>query len=567
MNGSAAPAPTWGRVGSIVLPLLALAWFVAIVISNAFGHEYFVDGAVRPTSATSFVITAVGPSLAAAGAVVGDTVDTSSLPLALKVRVNGMIPQGQRVQVPLVRNGVPHIVNAPAVRLGREIPVWEDLLSFIAAGFSLCLLAVVGYRKPSIEVLFLIFFVGGAMLSWTHFVALFAALPDGPLAIIVYVMRTLCGIFPVMLLASFAIRLGADDTPRRRAVVHVVDAIVALGLLTDGFVYVGNYYNAQIILSACLLLVAACVSLGAAKPRERNRVGIVFAGIMVGGVGYALNMLGNSLGLNFTLFILYTCLSVVIISLALTYAILRHRVFDVTFILNRTLVYAITSALLLVIFAALEFAAERYLTQLTHIASVIVEFVIALTVIVCARAMHSRVDGFVDSVLFRTRHQQEVALRRFATTVQFYTDQSPLVRDAVDILQRYGSVTGAAIYLSGAGALERVASSWDGSSQVIDANDLAYVELRAHRQPLDLHGVTTALPGARLYPMTLSGRLVGAVAIGERHGAEEMPPDIDESIARVAESIAISIAAIETDAVRQENARLQQRLNTMAPAN
>jgi hypothetical protein len=555
------------RVGSLLLPAIALVWFVLIVVGNTFGHEYFVDGKVAVETTAQSVVREVGPTLAAAGVVKGDALDRSRLSLALWFRANGMTPQGQPVVLAVVHDGAVRMVVAPAVRLSREMPVWENVLNLITAAFSLGLLAVVGYRRPSVSVALLIFFVGGAMLSWPHFMALVANLPDAVFTPLAYVMRTLCGLFPVMLLASFAIRLGADNSARRRTVVHIVDGIVVLGFLTDGFVYGGNAYSIQIALTAVLLLVAACVSLVWAKPRERNRVALVFAAIMVGGVGYAVTMLLNNLGLNFTLFILYTGLSVLLIPLALSYAILRHRIFDITFVLNRTIVYATTSALLLIIFAALEFGAERYLTQLTHIASVIVEFLIALAVIVSARLVHSRVDRFVDAVLFRTRHEQELALRRFATTVQFYTEQRPLVRDAVDVLERYGSVTGVAIYLTGGGTLERVASSWHEAPLVVDENDLGYVELRAHRQTLDLHHVTTSLPGARLYPMTLSGRLVGAVAVGERHGAEQMPPDIDESIERVAESIAISIAAIETDAVRQENALLQQRLNALAPAN
>lgn len=558
----------WKRIGSVLLPAFALASFILIVLGNGLGHEYFIDLRAEQLSKTTGIVLAVGPSAAAAGIRPGDRYDRGLLPTAQWFRSGGMVFRGQTVPVPIVRGGAVRVVEVPAVSLRNEIPLAEMVVNSIVAAFSLGLLAYVGFRRPSVLVALLIAFVGGALLSWPHFMSALAGLPDSLFGPTAYVLRTLCGVFPVALLASFAIRLGTDNTPRRRTITRVVDGIVLLAFFVDGFVYTRNLYIPEVVIFAALLLVSSVISLALAKPGERNRVGIVFAAIMIGGVGYAIAMLLWDLrAFDFSVFIVYVVLSVVIIPLALAYAILRHHVFDVTFVLNRTIVYAVTSAVLLIVFAALEFAAERYLTNLTHIASAIVEFLIALAVIVSARLVHSRVDRFVDSVLFRARHEQELALRRFATTVQFYTKQQPLVHDAVEILVRHGSVSGAAVYLTGGGPLQCAASSFSDAPKEIDENDLAYVELRAHRQTLDLHRVTTSLPGIRLYPMTLSGRLVGAVVIGERHGGEQTPPDIEEAIARVAESIAISIAAIETDAIRYENALLQQRLSSFAPAN
>lgn len=549
---------------SLVFPLLAAIWFAALVAANGFSHQYFVDASIRGISPTRAIADQVGPSLAARGVEPGDILDLGALSTADRFRANGMTQKGRDIRIEVIHKGSPRMIQAPAVRLFHAIPLWDKILAVTTGAFALSLLAFVGYRKPSSHVAFLIFFVGGALLSWPGLVSYFASLPDVPFVLIAYVMRTLCTSLPVMLLASFAIRFGADDSPRRRRVIHVVDAAVAIWFLTDGLLIARGLTRIQFVLAAAFLLTAACISLAWAKPAERGRVSLVFVGIMIGGVGYALAMLGNTFGMGGVTLYLYASISVIVIPLTLAYAILRYRVFDITFVLNRALVYATTSALLLVVFAALEFVTENYLTSLTHVEGALVEFVIAMAVIIFARIIHTRVDKLIDTVFFRTRHQQEAALRRFATTLQFYTEQRPLVRETAEILQRCGSVTGVAIYLTHAGTLELAASTWVETSGAIEENDFAYVELRAHRQTVELHGLKTTFPGARLYPMMLCGRLVGAVAVGERQGSEQMPPDIDQAIARVTESVAISIAAIETDAVRQENALLQQRLSTVA---
>jgi hypothetical protein len=66
--------------------------------------------------------------------------------------------------------------------------------------------------------------------------------------------------------------------------------------------------------------------------------------------------------------------------------------------------------------------------------------------------------------------------------------------------------------------------------------------------------------------MILAGRLVGVLCIGDRAGGEAIPPDIDKAVAHIAGAIAITVAAIETDAIREENALLQRRLSTLATA-
>ncbi|MBV8433953.1 MAG: hypothetical protein JO029_06725, partial [Candidatus Eremiobacteraeota bacterium] len=169
-------------------------------------------------------------------------------------------------------------------------------------------------------------------------------------------------------------------------------------------------------------------------------------------------------------------------------------------------------------------------------------------------------DLLVDTVLFRARHEQETALRRFASTLQFYTDDRALVRDTAEVLLRYARVQGAAIYLAQDAGLQRVQSSFPVAAADVDHNDMAYVELRAHHEPLLVHNVPTALPGDRLYPMIRAGRIAGIIATGERQSGEEMPPDIDDAIVRIAHAAATALGAIDSDRNRSELLALRTRL-------
>ena len=472
------------------------------------------------------------------------------------------------VRVPLETPSGIRFVAVPQT-VPRVTVLWERIFVTFSGSLAFLLLGYLGYRRPSAMLFALLLFIGGGGLSWSSFVPELLWLPAPALTAVAWVLRDLCNIFPVLVLASFAIRLpGTAPSPERLRAIRVVDAIVVVGFVVD--VVAERWATAYVVMCALwavVLLCASVLSLRLAKREDRARVGIVFAAIMIGGVGYAMTMIAYSLGrIPFTAFVAYTGISIDLIPVAVAYAILKHRVFDVEFVLNRTVVYALTSAILLLMFTALEFFAERYLLALTRVESTVVDFVIVVAVVVSARVVHARVDRFVDNILFRTRHAQELALIRFATTAPFYTSTEPLVRDALDAVTRYALVDGAAVYLAVNGAFSDAGTSWLAAPAEVDENDVACADMRAHQQPLDLHDVATALPGTRAYPMTLAGRLVGVLCIGDRNGGEAMPPDVDNAVDRIAGAVGIAVAAIETNAIREENALLRARVGAFAPA-
>ncbi|HET7812999.1 MAG TPA: hypothetical protein VFL13_01345, partial [Candidatus Baltobacteraceae bacterium] len=447
----------------------------------------------------------------------------------------------------------------PAPKAATPLKFWtED----VPLALSLVLAAFLGYRRPGIMIAALILFIGGGGINWNRVAAAVTSWPDWLLSLTCKPLALVCTIFPVLVLASFAIRLPGDEpSPEKRRVIRIVDSVVILGFVVEGMPYSATLSAIYLVFSALLVIAAAVLSLRYARPVDRARVAVVFAAVMIGGVGYAADMLVAIFVNLGPWYGYYATMSAIIVPLALAYAILRHKVFDVAFVLNRTIVYGLTSTFLIVLLAALEFLAERYIVSFTRVESIAVEFAIALAVIVSARVAHQRIDQAVDRVLFRTRHQQEEALRRFATTAQFYTAQDPLIRDTVEALERFGRVQGAAVYLARGEDLRCERSSFPHSAAIVNENDPASVCLRAHREELDTHEMTTAFPGSRLYPMVLAGRLAGTLVTGDRENGEAIPPDIDEAIQRVAAAVGIALAAIDSDLIRAENANLRRQLN------
>jgi hypothetical protein len=555
--------------GRFVLPAFSLLWLILIWISEFHAPMYGLGITYATPGGSPRLVVASAPlSLERQGLRRGAVLDLKWMSAA-RLRVLFGMPKGMTVALPVVAGGSARTVVARAeVPLARR-PAYDMWLEFFILTLSLPLAGYLGYRRPGIMIAALILFIAGGGLEWPLLSAALSGLPDWLFLSIILPISVLAGVFPVLALASFAIRLPNDErVPSKRTATHIIDAIVVAGFFFEAFPLTLILRSVFTALSALVVIAACLLSLRYAKPRDRARVGVVFAAVMLGGVFYAIAMIVASYTGESLFFLIDSNLSVLIVPVAVAYAILRYRVFDVGFVLNRTIVFTLTSALVLVAFAAMEFLVERYLRTLTHAESMALEFVIAVAVIVSAILIHRRVDHVVDRVLFRSRYEQEAALVRFATTAQFYTAQEPLVRDTIDAMVRYGRVEGAAIYLADAGGTGMAcsATTFTAAPPRVDENDPASVALRAHRDEVDTHDFQTAFPGARLYPMVLAGRLAGVIATGERESGEAMPPDIDEAIRRAAAAVTISLAAIESDRIRQENAILQRRLTGVQPA-
>ncbi len=547
--------------GSYLLPAFALLWLVMILATDFLPAGYGVD-VLSKWDGQNVVVTHVGAGAAKAGLRSGDIVVYDRV-----AYLHRYGREGATVRRRVRRGSQTLVLTLPLTKPIIQPSLFVRILEDLAISFALLLAAYLGFRRPGTMIAALILFLGGGDLSWPLFVQHLSALPNWLYVPIASIMVVLCDWFPVMALASFAIRLpGVDNpAPQQRTAIRIVDAVViaafCCGLLLLSTALYERWYSGFAAASGIVVLCASVAALAFARPADRGRAGIVFGGVMLGGVGYAINMfVFHQFGEPYWLFITYANISVVVVPLSLAYAILRHRVFDVAFVLNRTVVFALTSALVVVILAALEFVVERFLSDVTHVEGIILQFAIALVVIVSVRLLHRRVDVVVDNVLFRARHEQESALRRFASTLQFYTDDLPLVRDTINVLLRYARVQGVAVYLAQDSGLQQVRSSFAVAAPEIDHNDTAYVELRAHHEPLLIHTVPTAFPGDRLYPMVRAGRVVGAIATGERESGEEMPPDIDDAIKRIAHGAATSLGAIDSDRIRLELTALRARL-------
>jgi len=112
-------------------------------------------------------------------------------------------------------------------------------------------------------------------------------------------------------------------------------------------------------------------------------------------------------------------LSTIIVPLAVTYAVIKHHVIDVSFVVSRTLVYGIVSTVVIGVFVLVEWGAGAWLVSASPTTSAVISIAVALGLGLSMRFLYARVDGFVDAVLFRKQFEARALVARMAAGLPY----------------------------------------------------------------------------------------------------------------------------------------------------
>ena len=233
------------------------------------------------------------------------------------------------------------------------------------------------------------------------------------------------------------------------------------------------------------------------------------------------------------------------------YVILRHRVVDLRVVFSRTLVYAMTTSLVLGLFALLESLIER--AALGHGASLALELAVPLGLGVSLSTVHRRIDDTVDRLIFRRQYREEVALRRFANESAFVTQPDTLLDLTVDQLHRHVGAPWVVFYEYSPGGYVRVRQHGEQDlPQTVATDDLALVKLRAHDGEVDLHEAPSGLGrDGYAFALRVRGHLLGVLVVGPRPG-EHYAAEERELMAHVAHAVSASLLALRAQVTEEQ---------------
>ena len=250
----------------------------------------------------------------------------------------------------------------------------------------------------------------------------------------------------------------------------------------------------------------------------------------------------------------------ILANIALAYAILRHRVFDVGFAVNRALVYTIVSVVLLVTFGLMEWLAHHFVSPEEAEKNAFLDAGIALGLYLVFHRLRHFVDHFVDRMFFHKWHANEERLRRFVKHAAHITSPQVLIGAYLSALQHFSGAAGCAVYRRERGDYALTASAGLAAPQLAGIDDPLAVALRAEQAPAAPAECASSLPGALALPMRFRGELQGFVLLGQKPSGDAYRPDEIAVLEHAAHQVGLDLQALRTEQLQLEVAGLRQEL-------
>lgn len=263
-------------------------------------------------------------------------------------------------------------------------------------------------------------------------------------------------------------------------------------------------------------------------------------------------------------------------SIFVVYGFLSERVLDFRFAIGRAAIYGGITALLLLIFAIIEWWAEQIFESTRP--AIYVSLAAALLIGFTLNALHGRVENFLNTFFFRDQRRAEEALRHAARSLANTSSEKTLVEFLVNEPVRVLGLTSAALFLAQGddGAFVRTAGcGWTrNETESINAEDPLIVELRAELMPLALDGrprAETILPGGSkapslVVPLLMRGAVFGFVFYGPRSNGTPLTADERDLLHAITRGAGAAYDHIDADRSRARIGRLEAQLRALGAA-
>jgi hypothetical protein len=321
----------------------------------------------------------------------------------------------------------------------------------------------------------------------------------------------------------------------------------------------------SVLLAQLLGLGVIFVNFASNDVSTRNRLKIVVfafvcysASLLVEIAAVPVAMAGASQYMSFILiaFVLLTAVAAVL----LTYAILKQRLFDFGFAVNRTLVYGAVSFSLLAAFGLAEWGADRLVPEEWHKQSALYSAGIALLLFLSFHRLRDWFERHVERLFFAGWQRAEAALKRFVASAGHFRRAPALCREFTAEVERFAQGARAALYLrDDDGGFVRQCGSLEAEARYAQ-EERAFALLAAERAPVDLAEAHSALPAAMAFPMLDQLGLAGFLLVGARPDGAHYRPDEIANLAWATQQVGLDLQALQARELREEVAALRSQL-------
>lgn len=380
---------------------------------------------------TPFVVEIIGvmPGSAAqrAGLKRGDLVDTTQLSAGERFRwYFGSWRAGTHVHVPVVAgNGTHwHTMVAEPVRIR-----WDVVVGFVAGFWLMLFAALIAWRRPEngearALALLLVLYSTGSVIQPGTWISPWPAL-DAAFAALGWILE----FAGFAMLATYAMLVVARTSLLRSALAWLSYGTAGVSAML-GIAYTAGvwslradpthawYSSTPITLFTMVPLVAAAlcalVAVAQAKGAERARMAWVSAALVPMYLAYTgcgvLTILDSTSDISGVL--VAVNVTNFVAPFGLTYALFNRRILGAGFAMSRAMVFSAVSLIVVGLFVLIEWQVGVWFSAASRTVNLAITGVLAAGLALSSRALYARIDGFVDTVLFKKQRDARALVAR-----------------------------------------------------------------------------------------------------------------------------------------------------------
>jgi len=222
----------------------------------------------------------------------------------------------------------------------------------------------------------------------------------------------------------------------------------------------------------------------------------------------------------------------VIAPLALAYTVLKHRLFDIRFVVSRALIFGFMTTLMVGILALADWGFGKWLEQSRF--QLIAEAALALALGFSITTVHKRIEHVLNRIIFHAQAVALGAIRRFTHEVDLIGDPGQLLSQTLETLRTRLDTEYVAVFTEEGTTFIQSQPAVDGIPSLLSANDLAILRLRRWSEPFECDVPHHPLRGALLLPMTARTRLVGFIVCGPKADHTHYVPEETDTLQALA---------------------------------
>ena len=251
--------------------------------------------------------------------------------------------------------------------------------------------------------------------------------------------------------------------------------------------------------------------------------------------------------------------------IGLTYAVLKHDIFNFGFVINRVIIYSVISVLLLLAFGVIKYVLELFLhgvvkLELTGQQENSLYAVIAVSLYFSFHHLHGKAEHVLKRIFFQSWLENEKLLNKFINS-SVYESPEKLLSSLANEFDRFSGGAGAAVYLGQPDECYTLKAQhgYEEAPPLVDIGDPLVVKLRDEKALLDaiqIQKISSVLRQSDLVlPIFYREDLEGFVVLKRRSKGSSYRPDEKMSLSKAIQQIRweLKVVTLETRLEHKEN--------------